>query len=288
MTQFVIGIGSQRAGSTLLHRVLEQCSPIYMNPVKELHYFDTLFNVRNESVLKHFSVNQLNREIERIVKAEDYAFINKRFKNALRTNFLLATKPVQKIDYIDLFRPVARHYEMLGEITPEYMILPEEGIRKMREVVGENAKILLLARNPVKRFVSAFKLLMHGLPNSKQLVFEEEMLKILDSGGEWMRVQDALNDYETALTRYQQEFPHVLMLSHDALFGAVEETAALLSEFLETQISVGNYRKIVGTKVNALDDTKELSDGTITVLETRYSENQRYLNDVFGKAACIA
>lgn len=288
MTQFVIGIGSQRAGSTLLHRILEQCSPIYMNPVKELHYFDTLFHVRHESVLKHFSVNQLNREIDRLVKAEDFAFVNKRYKNSLRANFLLATKPIQKIDYIDLFRPVAKHYDMLGEITPEYMILPEPGIRKMREVVGEDAKILLLARNPVKRFVSAFKLLMYGLPNSGQLVFEEEMLKILDTGGEWMRVQDALNDYATALTLYRQEFPHVLMLSHDALFGDVEGTAATLAEFLEIPISLGNYQKIVGTKVNALDDTKELSDATLALLQTRYESNQQYLDSFFGEGNCVA
>lgn len=289
MTKFVIGIGSQRAGSTLLHRVLDQCSPIYMNPVKELHYFDTLFGVRNPAVLHRFSVNQLNKDIDRIVKAKDLAFLNKRYKNSLRTNFLLSTKKVQNIEYIDLFRPCVHGNKILGEITPEYMILPKEGIQKMRETVGEDAKILLLARNPVKRFVSAFKLLMYGIPDSDKSLFEEEMLKLLKTpNSEWLKVQDALNDYELALSNYQREFKQVLMLSYDELFGSVEGTAEELSDFLEIKLSLPNYKKIVGTKINALDETKDLSEETLSLLRTRYAENQAYLDKVFGKDFCAA
>ena len=40
--RYVIGIGSQRAGSTLLHRVLAACTPVWMHPMKELHYFDVV------------------------------------------------------------------------------------------------------------------------------------------------------------------------------------------------------------------------------------------------------
>lgn len=35
--KFVIGIGSQRAGSTLLHKILDECTNIFIHPVKELH-----------------------------------------------------------------------------------------------------------------------------------------------------------------------------------------------------------------------------------------------------------
>jgi|GEM_PF-866335 len=290
MTKFVIGIGSQRAGSTLLYTILDQCSPIYMNPVKELHYFDTLFGVRNPGVLHRFSTNQLNRDIDRIVKAKELAFLNRRYKNSLRTNFILSTKKVQNIEYIDLFRPCVHSNKFLGEITPEYMILPKEGIQKMRETIGDDAKILLLARNPVKRFVSAFKLLMHGRPDVDKSLFEEEMLNVLKNPGceEWLKVQDSLNDYELALSNYQREFKHVLMLSYDELFGSVEETAEELSDFLELQLSLPNYKKIVGTKINALDETRDLSEETLSLLQARYSENQIYLDKTFGQDFCIA
>ncbi|MDD5275475.1 MAG: sulfotransferase [Methylovulum sp.] len=288
MTKFVIGIGSQRAGSTLLHRVLDQCSPIYMNPVKELHYFDTLFGVRNENVLRHFSANQLNREVEQIVKAKDFGFITKRYKNELRANFLLATKKIHNINYIELYRPCVQGHKLLGEITPEYMILPEKGISKMRDVVGEDAKIILLARNPAKRFVSAFKLLMLGIPHSDMAVFEEQMLATLSVGGEWLTVQDAFNDYEKALGNYQKQFKSVLMLSYDELFSAVDETAEKLSDFLEIKLALPHYKKIVGTKVNALDETRDLSNETLALLEARYAEQQAYLDKVFGAGFCAA
>lgn len=288
MTKFVIGIGSQRAGSTLLHRVLDKCTPIYMNPVKELHYFDTLFGVRHENVLRNFSINQLNREVEQIVRAKDFGFVTKRYKNELRANFLLATKKIQQINYLDLFRPCVQGHPLLGEITPEYMILPEKGIVKMREVVGADAKIILLARSPAKRFISAFKLLMLGIPNADMANFEQQMLATLSAGGEWLRVQDALNDYETALNNYQKEFESVLMLSYDELFGSVTETAEKLSDFLGVKLALPAYQKIVGTKVNALDETRDLSKDTLALLESRYADKQAYLDKVFGNGFCAA
>ncbi|MDP2902431.1 MAG: sulfotransferase [Methylovulum sp.] len=290
MTKFVIGIGSQRAGSTLLYTILEHCTPIYMNPVKELHYFDTLFGVRHASVLHKFSVNQLNKDVDRIVKAKELGFLNRRFKNSLRTNFLLSTKKVQQINYIDLFRPCVHNNKSLGEITPEYMILPVNGIQDMAETIGNDAKIILLARNPVKRFVSAFKLLMHGKGDSNKALFEEEMLKLLTTPGheEWLRVQDAFNNYELALNNYQNEFKEVLLITYDELFGAVEETAEILSAFLELEVSVPKYKKIVETKINALEETSDLSEETLSLLQTRYADNQAYLDKVFGKDACVA
>jgi hypothetical protein len=288
MTKFVIGIGSQRAGSTLLYTILDQCSSLYMHPVKELHYFDTLFGVRHENVLRKFSANLLHRDLDKIIKAKDFSFIDRRYKNLLRANFLLATSKVQHFEYIELFRPCVHGHKMLGEITPEYMILPKEGIHKMREVVGDDAKIILLARNPVKRFVSAFKLLMHGIPNANTKKFEEEILAMLSNNSEWLRVQDALNDYELALNNYQEVFNHVLMLSYDELFGSVEKTAQKLSEFLEITLSLDDYKKIVNTKINALDETKSLSSATVSLLEARYAEKQAYLDSVFGKGLCAA
>ncbi|MEY4768095.1 MAG: hypothetical protein RL637_734 [Pseudomonadota bacterium] len=283
--QFIIGVGSQRAGSTLLHRLLETSSEIYMHPIKELHYFDTLFNVRKETVLHKFSLNQLNHEIERLVKAKNFAFMNKRYKNALRANFLLATKKVQQIDYVDLFRPCIQGHQLLGEITPEYMILPPIGIRKMRELTG-NSKIILIARNPVKRFVSAFKLLTHGtaLTHSQ---FEQELLKTLQHGGEWLAVQDALNDYETALFHYRQEFSQVLFISHDELIGSIE-TATKLSQFLGVELSLNTYQKTLSHKINALDETKDLSPETLHLLKNRYLKQQVYLDHIFGHNHCVA
>ena len=69
--RFIIGIGSQRAASTLLHTLLSDSSDAFMHPVKELHYFDTLFGVRPQEALTEFSTRQLMREVDHIVAASE-------------------------------------------------------------------------------------------------------------------------------------------------------------------------------------------------------------------------
>ena len=58
--KFVIGIGSQRAGSTLLHRIISECTQVFTHPIKELYYYDTLFNVRKDEFLKKLASNNTN------------------------------------------------------------------------------------------------------------------------------------------------------------------------------------------------------------------------------------
>ena len=59
---FLIGVGSQRAGSTLLYRILNKSvNGIFMHPVKELHFFDSIHKIRPPEALKIFSTQQLRR-----------------------------------------------------------------------------------------------------------------------------------------------------------------------------------------------------------------------------------
>ena len=93
--RFVIGIGSQRAGSTLLHNLLDESTSIFMHPLKELHYFDSLFHVRAREALVAFSRRQLDRQLDEIIAATQYGFIDKSYKCLLRTNRILAsTRPL--------------------------------------------------------------------------------------------------------------------------------------------------------------------------------------------------
>ena len=104
----------------------------------------------------------------------------------------------------------------------------------------------------------------------------------------WLQVQDSFNDYETAFNHYQKEFKHVLMLSYDELFGAPEATAAILSVFLELEISLPKYKKVIETKVNMIEETTEVSEETYALLQERYAASQAYLDKIFGKDVCRA
>lgn len=258
MTKFVIGIGSQRAGSTLLSRILEECTSIFTHPVKELHYYDTLFNVRNEQVLKTFSKWQLDR-----MANEGFQPQNKRQECLLRTNQMLYEKSVKEIEYIDLFRPCVMGNEYLCEVTPEYMILPEEGVKKMAEDIGRDAKIILLSRDPIDRFISAVKLLKnYGNKDYDATNFEADLREVMETMPEWMKQQKQLNDYEAALNRYQKYFDNVILLPYEKLFADPDWTIKQLSHFLEIEVDEQKYRGIISKRVNSIADTSEITEET--------------------------
>jgi len=279
--KFVIGIGSQRAGSTLLHRILSECTPIFMHPVKELHYYDTLFDVRNLNLLRSFSKNELNNF------KGDPNNLSKLEECYLRTNRILSKQDLAHIDYINLYRPCIMGNEYLGEITPEYMILPEEGIAKMREDVGEDAKIILIARNPIKRFISSVKLLKVYDDNDYNVEnFENDILKVVTTMPNWMEQQRELNDYEVALERYKKYFNHVFFFCYDDFIENPEKLRSQLEIFLNMPIDPVVYEKILGKRVNSLKETGEISSNIIDILEKKFKNELDFLNNYFGSGVC--
>lgn len=259
MTKFVIGIGSQRAGSTLLSRILEECTPIFTHPVKELHYYDTLYGVRKEGVLINYSVGQLER-----MQSEGFEPKTKREECLLRTTQLLATKPVEDIEYIDLFRPCIMDKEYLCEITPEYMILPEEGVRKMAEDIGSDAKIILMIRRPVDRFISSVKLLKsYGTNEYDPESFEADFIETLETMPTWIEQQLELSDYKRSIDLYKKCFDQVLVLQYEKLLSEPMNIKQDLESFLGLLIDDKKYLEVTAQKVNNLGATAKLSDKTM-------------------------
>lgn len=285
--KFVIGIGSQRAGSTLLHRILDECTDIFMHPVKELHFFDTLYEVRHQNILTKFSKRQIERELGRLIDAKNFNYIDKKYKCYLRANQLLAQNTIENISYLDLFRPCILGNKFLGEITPEYMILPEQGIQKLASTVGHDAKIILIARNPVQRFISAFKLLKaynnQKVPSDE---FDSQLRDILVNSLKWVEQQDQLNDYQTALKNYEKHFSNVLFLSYDNIVGAVDKTHKQLENFLSQPVDKVKYTKMLDHKINAIGETGSVSEATIDILTAKYQSQIEFLNSYFGIGNC--
>jgi hypothetical protein len=282
--RFVIGIGSQRAGSTLLHHLLEASTNVFMHPVKELHYFDTLYGVRAKEALKDYSQRQMAREVEKIVNAKDLSFLTKkRYKCYLRSNKVLATNAIEKINYIDLFRPCLMNNKLLGEVTPEYMLLDDAAIERMKAVVGENAAVILICRNPVKRILSAVKL-MNSYNNLKLNddtagIWLERMLA---ENNAWMIAQDKYNDYQTTIERYSRHFPHFIAISYDQMILEPIQTAKKLADVLAIQVNAEIFKRETGKVINNLGNDFTLSPSYIEQLKTRYQTSQQFLDQFFG------
>ncbi len=258
--EFVIGIGSQRAGTTLLHRVLHECSSVFMHPVKELHYFDTLYNVRDARVLVEFSRKQI-----------EHAAVpprNKREECFLRANKMLASKNVSDIDYLDLYRPCVLGHPQLGEITPEYMILPEEGVKYMAETIGAGSRIILITRDPVDRFISAFKLLKaYNTVDPDFSNFENEILDVFSGMPGWVEQQKLLNNYELSRNKFSKYFSNTLEISYEELTSSPGSTLRKVEELVGHTLDNKKIDKLFSKRVNEFSTTVGLKESARKLVE---------------------
>jgi len=282
--RFIIGIGSQRAGSTLLHRLLEASSEIFMHPIKELHYFDTLYGYRSQQALQDFSTRQLMREIDHIISSKNLNFVkNNRYKCYLRANKLLAKTSIEKIDYLDLFRPNLQNNFLLGEVTPEYMLFDEKSVEKMQKVIGENAGIILICRNPVKRILSAVKLMNSynnlNMDNEKANKWIQQMF---DSENFWIKAQDRYNDYQKTINLYSKIFPNFLAISYDELINNPKDVAEKISSNFSIKINLDVFERESLFVANDLGENFSFFSETIKNIEKRYQKNMHFITEYFG------
>ncbi len=283
--RFVIGIGSQRAGSTLLHNLLDESTSIFMHPLKELHYFDSLFHVRAPQALVAFSRRQLDRQLDEIIAATQYGFIDKSYKCLLRTNKILASTPVENVDYLNLFRPCLMENPVIGESTPEYMLFSVEQLRKMKVIVGEDASFILVCRNPVRRLLSAAKLVSdyHGLNMTNDQMNEWLAKTIADETG-WMTAQDRYNDYRGAMERYTSVFRRVVAVSYDDLVTEPKMAAAKIAGVIGVDIDEEAFQGGVATVHNALSSKFEFDPKLVENLTERYRAEQSFIESEFSRS----
>jgi hypothetical protein len=280
--RFILGIGSQRAGSTLLHYLLSRSSEIFMHPVKELHFFDTLYGYREKAALKEFSMRQIFLDIDRVITAYNFDFIELEFKNKLRTNKILATCDIEKIDYIDLYRPFLSKKSLLGEVTPEYMLLNEEDIIKMKSVIGEDAGIILLCRDPVDRLRSALKLMnVYNNLHMNKVTANSWLIGQIVNETRWIKYQDLYSDYKRAIDLYSKHFKSFIALSYEGLISNPLLTANLISEKLNININNDIFVSLSTQKINDLSGEFTLDPETMGLIEARYAGLTSFFNDFF-------
>jgi len=289
---FLIGVGSQRAGSTLLYRVLSRSvRGLFMHPVKELHVFDSLYRIRPPQELKRFSSHQLQRLTHKygdLEKAQKTA--NKHVICEIRANTILSERDISEVNYLDLYRPCLMHYNWLGEVTPEYMLLSEAQLRDMQKQLKGRVVPILMARNPMKRFISAFKLRhFYMRPSGQEAISNGELVSdlntLLDHRHEdgWMKAQLRFNMYSSAQQRLQAVFGDAsFTLSLDALLQNPEQALQAISERTGLEVDMAAAEACMQQKVNETDIQLNLDETTQDRLNEVFSESIREAEDLCG------
>jgi hypothetical protein len=147
-------IGAQKAGTTWLHRNLQAHPEVWMPKEKELHYFDEKIRMKS-SLLSRLRGDEppdkrWRRQAVRQLKG---------YRKNLSSKKKISSKDLQW-DFRYFFqKPGNEWYASLfeqgkgkikGEATPDYSIIPRPRVARVHEVLPD-AKIILMARNPIER-----------------------------------------------------------------------------------------------------------------------------------------
>lgn len=236
---FILGLGAQKSGTTWLYEYLDSRSDVYMHPIKEVHYFDGLYE---------------SEKWPNVVK-------NRRQKEADLRGMLAGSQGQNDIEQLEKLRHIEernRYYEhpdmymqhfasnaggcrAFGEITAEYSTLSADTYEKMYGM-HPDVRFVLLVRDPVDRLWSQIKML------SK---FERRGFE--PGKSQEQRVDRALGKEKViARSRYDTTLKNLLdRVPESSLYvGFFEElfsdrSLRRLCEFLSLPFVPGNYGQVV-------------------------------------------
>ena len=170
-------IGAQKSGTTWLYRALEQQAGvgpnIWVPPVKELHFWDEKVHHRvgwsthlhqDEPVSLRWK-RQLRQERQRRHRRDSRGHIDGPSELARKQwcgSYFFTTPTVEW--YQGLFEG---HQHSI-DVTPDYAVIPAEGIDRVVQAMPE-IKVIYLLRHPVEREWSAAQMAVRGAGRSEEI-----------------------------------------------------------------------------------------------------------------------
>jgi hypothetical protein len=188
-----LGIGVQKCGTSWLDNNLRDHQELWLPPIKELHYFDSL----------HLPASQRDAGAWRRAFVRDSYLWHFENTPTARWDYdrfgqlaHIAGEPVDDAWYGSIFAQ-AGPWQLCGEITPDYALLSDRAIRHVLDLSPE-IRILINLRDPIDRDWSEIR--MAALENGRSE--PEDLLAI-------SRQPDVLQrtDYVGLVTRWLAHVP---------------------------------------------------------------------------------
>lgn len=262
-------IGTQKAGTSWLYEQLRQHPAVWMPPIKELHYFDHLYCKSNRSWSKWHIRQGVGRALKQHIEnneAVDFVYI--------RYLSNIVTEPMfSEVWYEQLYQRPAAKGKTLGDITPEYCAIGDEGIDYVKRFLG-NVKIVWLIRDPVERAMSQLRM------NA-----ERRGLSADTPVQEWMEMAESeevfsRGDYLDYIPRWQRGFGE-----NSILFIPFKQIAAQPKKVLRTVeafigVNAWDGYPAPGKKIHATQPFA-LPEQVVSYLDERFQRQYHFLNDYF-------
>jgi hypothetical protein len=222
-------IGAQRSGTTWLYKNLARHDQIFLPPVKELHYFDSLDNTRSR--YKQSRSKFLKKHVSTFLKSTALTLLKRERNLWIDLDFWLNyfSGDGSPEWYKSLFIKAANAGKITGEITPAYSILPSENIQRLK-CVNPDVKLIYILRNPIERsFSQSIKYFVGKMKLSISEVSKEDIIEFLQS-----TLCTSRSDYLSSLQNYRQYFQaeHIFICFFDEIREQPSELLTRICHFI--------------------------------------------------------
>ena len=130
-------IGAQKAGTSWLYAQLQSHPEVWMPPVKELQFFNHLYVPEHRAWTSwHIRQGAAKALAFHVGRPEPPDFGYVRYLADLATR-----DPFTEDWYRRAFDRSGAHGKLVGDITPEYSTIPEQGIRHLRGLLGDRVDL---------------------------------------------------------------------------------------------------------------------------------------------------
>jgi Sulfotransferase family len=263
-----ICIGAQKAGTTWLSKMLEKHPEIWITPVKELHYFDYV-HLQEMDIPKRM-LNELKNTLERKCNGQ-----------AVSMSYLQYLSKVALTDkyddeyYISLFESANK--DVIGELTPEYSMLTEEGVFHMRNLLGD-IKIIFIMRNPVQRAWSFARMFLRQDLANGVSISPERWIKIVNRPGNKKRT-----DYKHTVNTYEKIFrpDKILYLFYDDICLEPLRVLRDVCLFLGVSYDENIFLSFVEQRYNVNPEVK-IPDKVFEFLKKEFEEQDEFVRSRFN------
>jgi hypothetical protein len=181
-------IGAQKSGTTWLYQNLAAHPGVWLPPIKELHYFNQVHIKGHLRWTQRHRTDRVQKQLRQLSRGPQA----RENEDLVKLLELIASSDVGDAWYSSIFAR-APEGAVCGDFTPEYSILPDEGVRHVHDLAPQ-ARVILLVRDPIDRAWSQVRMHLKRRPESDPLTLAQSKDIVRRS------------DYEAILSRWRARF----------------------------------------------------------------------------------
>jgi hypothetical protein len=247
-----IGIGTERAGTSWVFSMLAYHPDIWVPPLKELHFFDTIDpNVPSHNPRYKWHVtSRIKQKIAPLLKQLNRPeFYKNSFLEYLLWDYYYFSKKMNFEWYQKLFSEKFVKGRICGEYTPAYCNIDEQYIQQILTGNPET-KFIMVVRNPYDQLRSSLIQNFEMIEKrSFDTVEESEMIEWLDSSfaSKKTNIRDVLSKWQDNVEKDQ-----LFIGFYDDIKNNPLKLIQDLYQFLEVDLTFSVEEKFYKRKINNL------------------------------------